>query len=148
MKRIFLSFCLLSGTLFLKAAKVDTIAVHSKLMEKEIKTIIITPDNYSNTENAFPVLYLLHGYSDNYGSWLKKAPKVKQLADEYNMIIVCPDGGFSSWYFDSPVDPKMQYESYITKELTTYIDANYNTIKKREGRAIRPRTAAARKLPG
>ena len=61
---------------------------------------------------------------------------MKQMADDYNLIIVCPDGGFSSWYFDSPVDPTIKYETYITKELIDYIDKNYKTVKKKEGRAI------------
>lgn len=135
MKSIFLSFCLLASALFLNASEVDTISVFSKSMQKEIKTCVVLPDIYDE-EYEFPVLYLLHGYSGNYSSWLKKAPKIKQLADDYCMIIVCPDGGFSSWYFDSPVDPKIKYETYITRELIKYIDKNYNTIKKREARAI------------
>ena len=53
-----------------------------------------------------------------------------------NMIIVCPDGGFSSWYFDSPVDKNMKYETYISSELVTWIDKNYKTIKTSNGRAI------------
>ena len=51
-------------------------------------------------------------------------------------MIVCPDGNFGSWYFDSPVDPAWKYETYITTELVNYIDKNYATVKKRSGRAI------------
>ncbi len=136
MKKLFLFISFITISILLHASKVDTIIIKSNVMQKEIKTSVIFPSSYTGSEKDYPVLYLLHGYSDNYGSWLQKAPKVKQLADTYNMIIVCPDGGFSSWYFDSPVDPKMQYETYITKELINYIDENFRTINKREGRAI------------
>ena len=52
------------------------------------------------------------------------------------MIIVCPDGGFGSWYWDSPVDAGSQYETYVSNELVTWIDSKYKTIKTRKGRAI------------
>jgi S-formylglutathione hydrolase FrmB len=51
------------------------------------------------------------------------------------MMIVCPEGG-NSWYFDSPVDSTMKFETYISKEVPEYIDAHYNTIKDRKERAI------------
>ncbi len=52
------------------------------------------------------------------------------------MIIVGVDGDFSSWYFDSPIDSTMKYETYVTKELVGFIDTTYNTIKNRKGRAV------------
>jgi S-formylglutathione hydrolase FrmB len=63
-------------------------------------------------------------------------PELKTYADEYKVLIVCPDGGNSSWYFDSPVDSTMKYETYIGKEVPDYIDAHYKTIKNRTARAI------------
>jgi S-formylglutathione hydrolase FrmB len=51
-------------------------------------------------------------------------------------MIVCPDGGNSSWYIDSPVDPSMKYETYVGVEVPAWIDAHYPTIKDRKGRAI------------
>lgn len=73
------------------ASKVDTVKVFSPSMQKEIKTVVIIPDSYSKNME-YPVLYLLHGYSDNYGGWVNKVPVVKELADLHNVIIVCPDG--------------------------------------------------------
>jgi S-formylglutathione hydrolase FrmB len=83
-----------------------------------------------------PVVYLLHGYSGNYAEWVKNAPQIKQLADLYHMLLVCPDGNFASWYIDSPVDSKSKYETYTGTELVNWIDAHYKTIKNRTGRAI------------
>jgi S-formylglutathione hydrolase FrmB len=51
------------------------------------------------------------------------------------MIIVCPDGK-NSWYWDSPVNPAMRYETYMIKELVAYIDSHYKTISDKKGRAI------------
>jgi S-formylglutathione hydrolase FrmB len=117
------------------AASADTVSVYSRGMNKNIKTVILLPEVYKSSKN-FPVVYLLHGYSDDYGTWIKNVPHIKDLADRYNLIIVMPDGDYNSWYWDSPVDDKSRYETFISRELIRYIDKNYKTIKNRKGRAI------------
>jgi len=114
---------------------VDTISVFSQKMKKEVKSVVIVPENYSSRKR-YPVVYLLHGYSDNYATWIKNVPAIKLLSTEHQFIVVCPDGGYSSWYFDSPVDSAFQYESYITRDLLTFIDTHYSTIADRSARAI------------
>jgi len=104
-------------------------------MHRDIKNVVIVPENYSE-RNKYPVVYLLHGYSDNYAKWVKTVPSIKTLATQHQFIIVCPDGGYSSWYMDSPVDSAFQYETYISKELLQYIDSRYSTIPNRMNRAI------------
>ncbi len=118
------------------AARVDTVAVPSQAMNKSIKTVVITPDGYAAKGTAYPVVYLLHGYSGNYADWIKKAASTVRQADLYRMIIVCPDGGYGSWYFDSPVDKSFQYETHVAGEVVEWVDKNYNTVKDRSGRAI------------
>ena len=136
MKRnILLLLCVTAFTINAQAAKVDTVETYSDAMKKKIKAIVITPDNYASG-TQYPVVYLLHGASGNYTDWVKKATGVADNADKYNVMIVCADGGNTSWYWDSPVDPTYKYETYVTKELITYIDKNYKTIKNRNGRAI------------
>ena len=51
-------------------------------------------------------------------------------------MIVCPDGDYASWYFDSPIDTSMKYETHIAKEVPQYIEVHYRTIKERKARAI------------
>jgi len=114
---------------------VDTISVFSQKMKKEVKSVVVLPENYSS-KKRYPVVYLLHGYSDNYATWIKNVPAIKVLSTEHQFIVVCPDGGYSSWYFDSPVDSAFQYESYITRDLLTFIDTHYSTIPDRSARAI------------
>lgn len=116
-------------------SQVDTITVFSPKMNKTVKSVVIVPKHYCKSKH-YPVLYLLHGYSDNYSKWIKAVPSIKALSTEHQMIIVCPDGGYSSWYFDSPVDSTLQYETFITKDLVSFIDAKYTTIKDRNARAI------------
>ena len=119
-----------------QAAHVDTIQVFSPSMNKNIKTCVIVPDNYKKSKKKFPVVYLLHGYSGNYATWVKSFKEVSQQVDRYGFIAIGVDGNYSSWYFDSPIDPTFKYETYIIDELVPFIDKKYKTIASREGRAI------------
>ncbi|MBX3238998.1 MAG: esterase family protein [Chitinophagaceae bacterium] len=136
MKKIIFSLAIfLFLQLPLSAAVIDTVETYSTVMKKSIKAVVIRPDNYAQAKEL-PVLYLLHGYSGNYADWIKRVPDLSKAADRFNLMIVCPDGGFSSWYWNSPVDPAFQYETYITQELVQWIDQKYKTIKSGKGRAI------------
>jgi S-formylglutathione hydrolase FrmB len=119
-----------------KAATVDTIQVFSPSMNKNINSCVIFPESYKKSNKNFPVVYLLHGYSGNYGSWAKDFKELKNQVDQYNFIVIGVDGNYSSWYFDSPIDSSFKYETYVINELVPYIDKKYKTIANRENRAI------------
>ena len=118
------------------ASQIDTLHVFSDSMNKSIPNIVILPNSYSNEKEGFSVLYLLHGASGNYTDWPTKVPQIQELADLYNIIIVCPDGGFNSWYVDSPIDEQWRYETYFSSELIRQVDKTYNTSALKSGRAI------------
>jgi S-formylglutathione hydrolase FrmB len=131
--KILLALILLISTVCF-AGTVDTITVHSDAMQKDIKCVIIAPSN--KKAKQLPVIYLLHGHSGNYAQWIKTAPQLQETVDDLNVLIVCPDGGFGSWYLDSPVDSSIRYETFITKELIPFIDKTYPTQPDRAHRAI------------
>lgn len=132
---ILLTASLLLSVSDLFAQRVDTIRIYSQSMQKEIPNLVILPQGYDKGAK-YPVLYLLHGYSANYRTWLDEIrPDLPQLAGEYGMIIVCPNGE-NSWYFDSTVKKGSMYETYITKELINYIDSHYSTLPTKDKRAI------------
>ncbi|WP_080903282.1 alpha/beta hydrolase family protein [Parabacteroides sp. Marseille-P3160] len=134
MKQLVLFLFLFTCNLLAAQKQVDTIVVESPSMNVSIKNIVILPENYGG-QKAFPVLYLLHGYSGHYDSWLSIKPELPELATEKGLIIVCPDGK-NNWYWDSPVNPEVRYETYISKELVSYIDQHYKTVRDRKGRAV------------
>ena len=136
MKNITILFALLISASATQAATVDTIAIFSNSMHRTVKTVVITPSSYKTGNNRFPVLYLLHGAGGSYSNWIIKVPHIQQLADQYQMMIVCPDGASTSWYFDSPIDSSFRFETFVGTEVPQYIDANYKTIADRKGRAI------------
>lgn len=135
MERIFMKkFLALFFSCFIlhvHAAKVDTISLQSASMGKAIKAVVISPEGKIPSST----LYLLHGYSGSYSDWVNKAPNLKKLVDFYGYLIVCPDGGFDSWYWDTE-DPNFQYESFIIKELIPEVEKEYKVSSTRENRAI------------
>ncbi|HLZ88830.1 MAG TPA: alpha/beta hydrolase-fold protein, partial [Puia sp.] len=118
------------------AGPVDTILVHSAAMNKDIKCVVISPGGKPAPGAHWPVIYLLHGYSGDYAQWIHTAPQLAQESTADGILFVCPDGGYDSWYFDSPVDPSVRYETFITSELIPYIDRHYSTLPDKTHRAI------------
>ncbi len=118
------------------AGNADTIGVYSSAMHKIVKCVVVTPADYKKSGKTYPVLYLLHGYAGNYARWLTVAPQLKNKVDELQLIIVCPDGGYGSWYVDSPADSSVRYETFTAFELVKHIDSSYKTIADRAHRAI------------
>lgn len=134
MKFTLLLFFVVTG-LSLQAAQIDTISVHSAAMQKDIRTVVISPDQYDALAEI-PVVYLLHGYGGNHRYWADRVPELQQLVDQYGILVVCPDGNIGSWYWDSPIDPAYKYETFVAGELIDAIDQQYKTIQHRNGRAI------------
>lgn len=136
MKRLLLlPITLLLCIVSLCAQQVDTVTIHSK-MGHDLKNVVILPQSYAEGNTRYPVVYLLHGCGGNYASWITIKPELPQLASQYNLIIVCPDGLINSWYWNSPLNKDMQFEDYISDEVIRYTDSHYRTIADRSARAI------------
>lgn len=101
----------------------DQIVYKSKNLPKQDTTWVFKPKSY-NSKEKLPVIFLLHGYSGNYKQW-DNIMNAQKYADEYNMIIVCPDGLFSSWYINSPAKADWQFESFFFDELYPDIKKKY-----------------------
>ena len=86
MKKYIAFFYLLVAALIapvLKAASIDTVNIYSNAMHQSGKCVIMLPESYKNSENQYPVVYLLHGYGGDYSDWVKKAAIVKKYVDEF-----------------------------------------------------------------
>lgn len=134
MKKFVLFFVVCVASIQMHAKQVDTIEVLSQSMHLKVKNVVILPADYDQ-KTDWPVLYLLHGYGGNHHSWIQTKPELPDLATRHGLIIVCPDGK-NAWYWDSPIHPKMKYETYVVRELTAYIDQHYKTKKDKTGRAV------------
>ena len=130
-------FQLLSLSVF--SAQVDSLDIPSAVMKKTMRAAVVLPQSYSKSKAPFPVLYLLHGGYGHFNDWITKTPDktlLHRLADQYNLLIVLPEGEVFSYYVDSPVNKDSQFETYLTREVIDKIDNTYRTIRKPQGRVI------------
>lgn len=124
-----------------------TYAVPGAKPDATSKAMIVVPAEYSKPEvlsKHWPVVYLLHGYSDNYETWYKKTQgsdrALELMASKYGIILVMPDGKFGSWYLDAaaelPDSADWQWETAIIKHLMPEIDKRFRTWAAPAGRGI------------
>jgi enterochelin esterase-like enzyme len=107
---------------------------------------VYTPPGYDKSRKDFPVLYLFHGSGDNDATWtaLGRAQVILDnlLAQKkaVPMIIVMTDGhaAFSqpSTNAEARARNTRAFESDLIGDVMPFIEENYRTINKREGRAI------------
>lgn len=117
------------------AFRADTLSFNSRYVPDTEKVTVLVPTTRDGAER-FPTVYVLNGFGGDHKSWTNiTVPNMGELADRYGMIFVMPDGR-DSWYWDSPADPSMKMESFITKELVPAVDAKYPTLPTRDKRAI------------
>ncbi|HXH24184.1 MAG TPA: alpha/beta hydrolase-fold protein [Vicinamibacterales bacterium] len=69
---------------------------------RDPKVNVLLPDDYDrNPRRRYPVLYLLHGASSEYGYWLDASKgAAAEIAKGFPGVIVMPDGGRFSMYVD------------------------------------------------
>lgn len=126
------------------SAQVDTLDIPSAAMKRTMRAAVVLPQSYTSADAgkvkaSYPVLYLLHGGGGQFSDWLKQTPDrmlVHKLADQYNLIIVMPEGERLGGYLDSPVQKDNLFETYVSKEVVDRIDNTYRTIRDRKGRVI------------
>lgn len=118
----------------------ESLNFQSKIMKETVHYTVYLPPDYATSERRYPVLYLLHGYTDDDTGWLQFG-EANRIADEGiasgevpPMIIVMPDGGVT-WYVNDYKSKKPWADMFI-KEFIPYIDAQFRTRPKKEFRAI------------
>jgi len=95
---------------------------------------IILPRGYGASTRQYPVLYLLHGYTDHYPAWVSYT-RLTDYARSYDLIIVMPEGD-NGFYTNSYTDRNLRWEDFIILDLIPYVDSHYRTVAARRGRAI------------
>ncbi|MFB3923402.1 MAG: alpha/beta hydrolase [Terriglobia bacterium] len=95
---------------------------------------IILPRDYTSSTKRYPVLYLLHGYTDHYPAWVSYSG-ITQYARGYREIVVMPEGD-NGFYTNSYSDKNLAWEDSIILDLIPYVDSHYRTVASRPGRAI------------
>ena len=118
----------------------ESAAVDSKILGKSVEYSIYLPHDYDHSQRKYPVLYLLHGYTDDETGWTQFG-EVKAIADQLidevevtDMIIAMPDAGLD-WYVNS-YDDKVRYEDFFIEEFIPFIESNYRCRGTKAYRAV------------
>jgi len=102
----------------------------SEALGKQTAANVILPQGKG--PGPFPVLYLLHGLSDDHTMWSRRSNLERYVAD-LPLIVVMPDGG-RGFYCDAAEG--FAYETAIARDLVSYIDTVFNTRAERAARCI------------
>ncbi len=114
--------------------------VKSSILGKEVKYTVYLPGDYDYSQRTYPVVYLLHGFSDDNTGWLQFG-EINRYADKGiadgtipPMIIIMPNGD-SSWYINS-YDGKEKYEDFFVKEFMPAVEKTYRIKSEKRFRGI------------
>ncbi|WP_221284392.1 alpha/beta hydrolase [Mucilaginibacter sp. SP1R1] len=114
--------------------------VKSNVLKRNVKFTVYLPADYETANRTYPVVYLLHGYTDNNTGWLQFG-EINRYADKAiadgtipPMIIVMPNAD-SSWYINS-YDGKEKYEDFFVKEFMPHIEKIYRVKTDKKYRAV------------
>jgi len=106
-----------------------TVQWWSKVLGKQTEARVLFPDS---GKPPFPVLYLLHGLSDDSSMW-HRMTRLESHAAGYPLLIVMPDG-YRGFYTDNEEGPA--YARHIGEELPALIERMFPVRAQRDGRAI------------
>lgn len=138
-----------------KQGTVERIKVHSKALEGNLSgdspdrdVSIYLPPSYKTEKNRrYPVVYMLHGFTDDDAKWFGVVKHWINLPEVLNktftdgktkeMIVVMPNGftKFKGSMYSNSVTVG-DWETFVTKELVAYIDKNYRTLAQASSRGL------------
>lgn len=127
-------------------SRIETATIYSEVLKAEREYTIYLPVSFDvEPTREYPILYLLHGMTDNNWSWygrghLKEVMDVLVASGEaVEMIVVTPNAGGSfeegNWngYFDMP---GWKYETFFYEEFLPHIEKTYRVIGDKKNRAV------------
>jgi enterochelin esterase-like enzyme len=137
---VFICCCLLGSA---QSSKVlDNQSLNSKILKSERKYAVYLPKGYENSERSYPVLYLLHGATDNHTGWVQFG-EVQRIADKAiedgtatAMIIIMPDGDTGRMGYFNSIGGDWNYEDFFFGEFLPTIEKTYRIKADKRYRAI------------
>lgn len=142
MKNVLLLFAVMfcSHIAFSQAGNVMESLTFTSKSGTKMNYSVYLPANYATSQRSYPVVYLLHGYSDNETGWVQfgEADRIagKAIADGKvsPCIIIMPDGKLT-WYCNS-YDQKIAWEDNFINEFIPSVETQFRIRAKKEYRAI------------
>jgi len=139
---IILALCL-PIVVFAQRGKVfETRTLRSQILNMERRYAIYLPAGYDESDQSYPVLYLLHGSGDDQTGWVQFG-QVQNIADRViaeglagPMIIVMPDADTGVRGYFNAIQGNFNYEDFFFQELIPHIEKTYRVRTDRRYRAV------------
>jgi enterochelin esterase-like enzyme len=107
---------------------------------------IYLPPGYSSGRQRYPVVYMLHGFTDSDDRWFGLKPHFVNVpvsferavaAGARNVILVMPNAftAFHGSFYSSSVTTG-DWEQFVARDLVAYVDSHYRTLAARESRGL------------
>lgn len=119
---------------------VEDQSVSSELLDREIPYSVYLPPGYDSSQRSYPVVYLLHGFTDDETAWVQfgevQTAADRGIADRTipPMVIVMPDAD-STWYINDAAGDE-PYEGAIFREFIPEIEETYRIRSEKEFRGV------------
>src|SRR5688500_6037710 len=110
-----------------------TIRFDSIAMGGQATVAVLLPVEYDSSTARYPVLYLLHGGTQNHTAFPSRAWFPRD-ASERRMIVVMPH--LQPVFFTARGNSPAPVEEFLGRELPAYIDSQYRTVNDRRARAV------------
>lgn len=112
--------------------------LQSVILDRSIDYAVLLPEGYDESEERYPVVYLLHGYGEDENAWYTYG-NIKAYVDAYinetvPMIYVMPQG-FNRYYIDK-YNGSYPYMQMFVNELVPTIDELFRTKQDKTQRAV------------
>jgi S-formylglutathione hydrolase FrmB len=120
----------------------DDLSLPSKILKGERKFAVYLPPDYDSSRRSYPVLYLLHGYTDDHTGWiqfgevLRIADKAILNGESTAMIIVMPDADTGQVGYTNAISGKWNYEDFFFEEFIPHVEDRFRIKKNKRFRAI------------
>lgn len=107
--------------------------MYSQCLAMDTSLYVLLPETkqgnvrQSGPDRRYPVVYVLHGYSDNKSSWMRKSI-LEYVARAYDVIVVMPEVN-NSFYANRP---GARYYDYLTDELPARVAQFFPASTRRE----------------
>jgi len=139
---IILAICASTVVMAQRGKIIETRTVKSDILKMERRYAIYLPAGYDESDQSYPVLYLLHGAGDDHTGWVQFG-QVQNIADRViaeglagPMIIVMPDANTGVRGYFNAIQGNFNYEDFFFKELIPHIEKTYRVRSERRYRAI------------
>ena len=137
-----LVICVPAALLAQRGKVFETHSVKSAILKMDRKYSIYLPAGYDESDQSYPVLYLLHGSGDDHTGWVQFG-QVQNTADRVideglagPMIIVMPDANTGVRGYFNDIQGNFNYEDFFFKELISHIEKTYRVRSERRYRAV------------